>query len=314
MSSLKLLWQIPLACLSFIFYKIMRLIIGNAYRIYLSIASQKKFQWRVLSSEILKNPISLPVIMTKGPRWNTHAIVATAGPFRVQEFLSVNDLQVRNSAQSWTVVVYSYPGYKTIANLGSLSSENEKAWNSIKLNQGQYTLVLRYYDWSKKPELPSIKVDNKEVIPASSISPKINDFLRDLIKVKNWFYLWLHYYVFILLQFEDWLPQSFVKQEFLPVGDRDNQFQYGYIKKGECLQIQCPQKLLQEADIYLTLYNRSSFPTIWHQIKELKESTKPSQVDGFYLLRIRQKVLKSKEMQQKPLASDLVKCQTVIEI
>ena len=73
MKQLILVWEIPLALLSLLFYKVMKFIIGNLFTIYLAVNKNKASQWRVLSQETLDSALSLPVLMTKGPRWNTHA-------------------------------------------------------------------------------------------------------------------------------------------------------------------------------------------------------------------------------------------------
>lgn len=286
---MKLIWEIPLALFSFIFYKVMRIFIGGVYAAYLAKNQETAKQWRVLSAETLKNPIALPVIMTRGPRWNTHALVASAGPFAVQESLAVDVESAQKSAQSWTIVVYSYPSYQTIFNFGSLSSACTEPWESVKLNPGQYTLVLRYYDWGDRVQLPALKVDDRAKIESNTISKDSNDFLFTLKENKNWLYLALHYYIFTILRLRHWLPESFVRNELLPVGDRDNQFGYGYLSQGESLQAHFETSVLDNYDVYLTLYNRSSFPTLWYQLTQATETTKPSETDGFYLLRFRKK-------------------------
>ena len=76
--------------MSFIFNKITKFIVGNLYTAYLAINKKQASTWRVLSAETLKSPLSLPVLMTKAPRWNNHAIIGTLGPFKVEDSLGVN--------------------------------------------------------------------------------------------------------------------------------------------------------------------------------------------------------------------------------
>ena len=54
----------------------------------------------MLSADTLNIPIILPVLMTKGPRWNTHGIIGTLGPFPIESTLTVNLDQAQRSAQS----------------------------------------------------------------------------------------------------------------------------------------------------------------------------------------------------------------------
>lgn len=279
--------EIPLAALSWGFYKTNKLIISQIYGAYLAISSRKNLRWRVLSAKTLKNPLGLPVIMTKGPRWNTHAIVASLAPISVQSSLSVEVPVAEASAESWTVVVYSHPDYETIANLGSLSSESGQDWATVQLKPGKYALVLRYYEWGETVKLPTIKADDREVLAAQPIDANINGFLHELQHNKSLFYRALHYYVFVILKQRDRLPEAWVKREFLPVGDRDNYFGYGYCEKGNVLNFQFDPQLQQHYKIYLTLYNRSSFPTFWTTIATETYQTKPISQDGFYLLRFR---------------------------
>ncbi len=140
---LSVLWEIPLAVLSFLFYKLMKFVIGNLNTIYLYFNQGKALQWRVLSAETLKTPLFLPVLMTKGPRWNTHAIIGTVGPFSVNSSMGL-DIECANmSAKSWIAVVYSFPYYQTVASISSEISKSEAQCSSLSLNLSNTFLALR---------------------------------------------------------------------------------------------------------------------------------------------------------------------------
>ncbi|MGK7875131.1 MAG: DUF6208 family protein [Xenococcaceae cyanobacterium] len=300
-----LLWEIPLAFLSFLFYKAMKFVIGNLFTVYLTLNKEKASQWRVLSAETLKSPLTLPVLMTKGPRWNTHAIIGTLGPFAVKQSIALDVESANNSAKSWIAVVYSFPDYKTIASIESGKSEFEDRWASLQLQPGKYTLGLRYYNWSEQVDLPAVKVDGGEFVNSQAVPSDINEFYRDLIQCKNWFYLGLHYYIFTLLRLRKWLPESLIQSEYLPVGAPDTKFFYGYLKRGQSLQVEVHSLIITNYDIYLTVYDRSSLPISWCQIKEEKQITQAIENNGFYLIRIRQK-----SPLPKNLVSDLpLECQ-----
>jgi hypothetical protein len=284
---LTLLWEIPLALLSFLFYKVMKFILGNLFILYLAIDKEKASQWRVLSADNLKSPLSLPVLMTKGPRWNTHAIIGTLGPFEVKQSITLDLESANHSARSWIAVVYSFPDYKTIASIESGKNSMEEKWTSLPLKPGKYTLGLRYYHWGDRVNLPAIKIDEKEFVKSQSVSSDVNHFYHQLIAQKNWFYLWLHYYVFTLLRLRRWFPDSFVKGEYLPVGAPDTKFIYGYLKKNQSLQIVIDALIIDHYDVYLTLYDRSSLPLSWCQIQQENLLANPIASNGFYLLRIR---------------------------
>jgi hypothetical protein len=284
-----LIWEIPLAFLSFLFYKATKFTIGNLYTFYLALNKNKACQWQILSAETLKNPLALPLLMTKGPRWNTHAIIGTLGPFPVKKSLSINIESANNSAQSWIAVVYSFPDYKTITSFESGKSNSLEKWSSLDLKPGRYSLGLRYYNWSDKIQLPAIKVDGKQFLEDQSIPIDINQFYNNLIQRKNLFYLGLHYYIFTLLRLRKWLPESFVKSEYLPVGAPDTEFFYDYLNKGQSLQIEIDPNIVKNYDIYLTIYDRSSLPLNWHQINQEKFLTNPIENNGYYLIRMRPK-------------------------
>ncbi len=286
---LSLLGEIPLAILSFFFYKLMKFVIGNLYIIYLYFNQEKARQWRVLSAETLKTPLSLPVLMTKGPRWNTHAIIGTLGPFSVNSSISLDRESADMSAKSWFAVVYSFPDYQTIGNISSDSSKPEDQWSSLSLKPGKYTLGLRYYKWSEKVCFPSVKVDEVKIVNSQECPTDVNNFYHSLINRKNWFYSSLHYYIFTLLQWQKWFPQSLVRREYLPVGAPDTEFFYGALPRGEILQVEVSPVVLACHDVYLTLYDRSSFPVSWWQQQTETHKTAPIASNGFYLIRVRKK-------------------------
>ncbi|AFZ35680.1 hypothetical protein Sta7437_2130 [Stanieria cyanosphaera PCC 7437] len=289
MNNIVLIGEITLALLSFIFYKIMKFLIGNLFTLYLATNKKKASQWRVLSQETINSFLSLPVLMTKGPRWNTHAIIGTLGPFAVQKSISIDLQSANNSAGSWIAVVYSFPTYRTITSLESHQINSTKSWQSIELKPGKYSLGLRYYNWRNSINLPAIKIDNQDFVSATDVPNNINDFYHNLIQAKNWFYLSLHYYIFTILKLRKWLPESFVRYEFLPVGAPATEFFYNYLTKTQTLQLEFSNSLIQDYDIYFTIYDRSSLPLNYCQIKTEKYTLPATGMNGYYLLRIRPK-------------------------
>ncbi len=149
MNKIFLLWEIPLALTSFVFYKVMKFVIGNLFTVYLAVDKKKALQWRVLSQKTINAPLVLPVLMTKGPRWNTHAIIGTLGPFAVQETIEIDVATANQSSRSWIAVVYSFPGYKTITSIESEKIDSDLPWHTIELPTGKYSLGVRYYNRSK---------------------------------------------------------------------------------------------------------------------------------------------------------------------
>ena len=287
MNNLTFFWEIPLAFLSFLFYKVTKFIIGNLFTIYLAVNKDKASQWRVLSQETLDSPLTLPVLMTKGPRWNTHAIIGTLGPFSVDKSIAIDLESANNSAKSWIAVIYSFPGYKTVTSIKSDEVDCANKWYFLELKPGKYSLGLRYYNRLDKIDLPAVKVDDRELVSSLNVSQDINNFYHDLIESKNWFYSSLHYYIFTILKLRKWLPESFVRKEYLPVGAPDTFFAYNYLEKEQTLEIEFTSEIVNNFDIYFTLYDRSSLPLSWCQIQSEKYSLQARENRGYYLLRIR---------------------------
>ena len=287
MKQLILVWEVPLALLSFLFYKITKFIIGNLFTIYLVINKNKATVWRVLSQDTLDSALTLPVLMTKGPRWNTHAIIGTLGPFKVEQELSLNITTANNSARSWIAVVYSFPGYKTITSLESSKISSVNDWYTLKLKSGKYSLGLRYYNRLDSISLPEIKIDNNVFTGSQQVDSDNNNFYYNLIQTKNWFYDSLHYYVFTILKLRKILPEFFVRKEFLPVGAPDTFFAYNYLTKKQTLKINFSPEISDNCQIYFNLYDRSSLPLSWCEISTTEYNLAAPKNNGYYLLRIR---------------------------
>lgn len=282
-------WEIPLACLSFLFYKVMKLAIGILYTFYLVINQEKATQWRFFSQKMIAAPLILPVLMTKGPRWNTHAVIGTLGPFKVEQEIALDIESANNSAASWIAVVYSFPLYKTITSLESNQINCDGQWYSIKLKPGKYSLGIRYYNRTEKLQLPAIKVDGKNFVAAQVVPSNVNEFYSELIQAKNWFYSSLHYYIFTILKLRNILPESFIRKEYLPVGAPDTFFAYNYLEQHQQLQIDIDSEIVSNCNIYFTLYDRSSLPLSWSQITTTQYNLAAPESEGYYLLRIRPK-------------------------
>jgi hypothetical protein len=298
--TLSLLWEIPLALLSFCFFKSVKALVGLLYGLYVRRDRNRATQWQVLSAVVvLNNPIALPVLMTKGPRWNTHAIIGTVGPFAIDKTLSLDLAYLHRSARSWTVVVYRYPDYTTMAQISALEQREATVYD-LPLPPGQYSLGVRYYDCRETVVFPAVELDRRSgvesehptaaPIEAHAVSPDTNQFYCQLSQRHNWFYAALHYYIYTLLQLRPWLPEAFVTQEYLPVGNPDTTFFYDYVEAKQSLQIQARPAALQNYDLYFTLYSRSSLPLYYTKIEEAITTVPAFEGKGYYLVRVRPRV------------------------
>lgn len=282
----RLLWELPGAVLSWGFYHTARQVLQRVYRAYMRRSPQLARQWRVTGSNLLRNRLALPIIMTAGPRWNTHAITASTGPLRVQRELAVQVALAAKSAGAWTVVVYTFPQHGTVATLDALDEADGTPWRSVQVPPGDYTLVTRYYHRAPTLELPAVQVDGRLAVPATRIDPRSNDFLHDLPARGNWFYGALHGYVYPMLRYRAWLPAGFVRREYLPMGNPETQFVYGAVAAGEAVHYRASAALWQQYDMYYTLYNRQSFPVAWAHLSEPDAALPAAVADGFYLFRL----------------------------
>lgn len=270
MNILTLLWEVPLAGLSLVFYRIMRAIFSRLYRFALSRKAEGDLRWRVLGTDTLENvPFALPVIMTTGPRWNTHAVIGTLGPFTVTDSLELDIATIQASAQSWVAVVYAFPSFETVQSLDShrfrQAVDTANPWVKIDVPPGRYTLGVRYYDRAATITYPRVRLDGDRCLADFVADPNNNDFYHQLKDYpQKGLYLALHYYTYVLLKYRHNLPERWVKQEYLPVGAPDTKFFYGGLNKGQTLNVQLSPEVLKQFDFYLSLYDWSSFPMAWH--------------------------------------------------
>jgi hypothetical protein len=82
--------ELPLALASFLFYRSTRFVMRRLTVLNSRLNRRRAHEWNLLSAETLQLPLALPAIMTAGPRWNPHAIIAGAGPFSVKQSVSVD--------------------------------------------------------------------------------------------------------------------------------------------------------------------------------------------------------------------------------
>jgi hypothetical protein len=284
-SAAKLVWEIPLALLSFAFYKVIRLFMRLFVRLFPAVGRQKNNVWRILNAEALQSRFVLPVLMTSAPRWNTHAIIAIAGPWTVSNSIQLVFPEGVEASMSWTVNRIS--DHEIVAS-GNVCNDSDH--QTITLSPGSYRLTLRCYDGQGTVQLPRVCVDGVEMVAATAVPPDTNNFYHNLARRSNLFYLSLHYYVATLLRYEGWLPQSFIEREYLPVGNPQTKFYFGFLRAGESLTIAMEQELLQTHNLYFTLYNRASFPISWYPLQDQEHKTVPCRTDSMYLLRAHNKV------------------------
>lgn len=300
-SGVSVLWELCLAILSFLFFKGVRFLVRLVLFLYYMVARRQGLQWKFVGTELFKTPGTLLMIMATGPRWNTHAIVATAGPVVVKKSLAVDLSFAERSAGVWTLVICSFPGYKTVTRIGSRNSSFGSAIVELPLDPGRYWLALRYYHGTDTVELPALTVDGAELIPAAPVPPGVDDFYRSLSGRSDLLYRCLHYYVYVLLRYRHYLPAAFVEREFVPLGNPETRFEFGAMRAGESLSLQTEPSVLLNYDIYVTIYNRASFPMDWFHVTDPEFVTAKAADNWVYLVRIHGKVSSVKEFRGEGL-------------
>lgn len=287
---LDLLWELPLALLSWGFFHLNKALIALLYQVYLDRQVTRSRTWQILSPATLSLPVSLPVLLTKGPRWNTHATIGTLGPLSVERRLAVQTGQANRSAEAWSVVLYHYPDFRTFRELGSLDSHADLEWTGLDLPPGRYVLGVRYYGLRADPRLPAVRLDDAttDTVAAEPLPPGVNKVYDTLASRTTLYHHALHHYVHTMLRVRRWLPAPLIRREFLPVGDPYTEFRYNWFSACCSLHIQTAEGLLRDYRIYLSVYNRASLPIHSCELVDAGTTTTPRfDQAGFYLFRLR---------------------------
>ncbi len=292
MATFGLLWTVPLSLLSFAFFRFIRSRIRKAAAKFVQkkMERNEQVEWIALS-EFLAQPMALPYQMVSGPRWNCHAVIGVVGPLDVKSKVSIKVDQAQKSAKQWTIVFYE-PSLATRTFISSAEVSGSESWQDISLEPGRYSLALRYYNSGDKVSFPAIKVDGENKVDERCVDQEYENYQSFLKKIQNsnkFFYRALHYYVYNLVYWEKWLSKSFVKNEFLPVGNPETIFHYGALQRGQKIQVHFDSKLLEEAHIYIAYDNLASFPVFWEEITSSGYESVAVPCKGYYLIRMHYK-------------------------
>lgn len=287
MAYISLIWQVPLCILSLIFYRLSKRIIAKVFTRAVKKGKQQNKQWRCISKDVLKTPFMLPFIATQGPRWNPHAVITNIGPLPVKGGVSIDLASVNRSAKNWTLVIYSHPEYKTVKSIGSntFSESRNNEQTNIDLDDGVYSFSIRYYDWEDEIAFPALTTASQEVVETRWISGDVNDFYHTLIEADSWFYRFTQYHIYPLLKLKAFLSKSQLQSFFLPVGNPDTRFNYDRIKAGETINATISQSVLDEARLYVCIYNKSSFPVNFYSVNTTSFNYTATK-NGYYLFRL----------------------------
>jgi hypothetical protein len=213
-------------------------------------------------------------------------LISRVGPFQLQNALRLKVETMRRSARAWTLVISRAPHLRPVAVINARHVGADAVWYEQRLPPGRYVLVLRYYDWSAVPELPEITIDDQQQIPQRAVPASENAYLGRLRNKQGVFYACLHYYVLEMLRLRSHLPAALVRREYLPVGNPETAFCYGDLQAGQCIEITSQRGIPKGHRLYLTVYNRCSFPVSWCEVRSLPYRTSPAEGRGSYLWRL----------------------------
>lgn len=282
------LWRIPLALLSFGFFRVTRYLFRKAA----AVDAKKRLkagadcEWRGMS-QLLERPGFLPFLMVTGPRWNCHAVMGGLGPFAARAGIEIDVAAARASAQHWTLVIYAGEDNATLTAVGAGSVPEDAETFRVPLRPGLYRIVLRYYGCGSKVAFPAVTVDGGFGIAACDASAEADQYRAYLESVRGKqgaFYRALHYYIHPLLTWRHRLPEAWVRREFLPVGNPETDFLFGPLERGESLRVELPEA--PPAAVYVAIYNSSSFPLFWQTVSAAGYTSPAMPGRGYYLIRL----------------------------
>jgi hypothetical protein len=295
LSDLTLLWRAPLALASFLLLRAARRVLEWQISWAEARHPDEGTKWVVFSADRLRRPLELAVLMVQAPRWNPHAIIATAGPFPVHGPFRIRRAQLDESSPLWFLLCYRKPGYARVAVVSSLTADSASEWIDVAVEPGRYILVLRYYRFGEQVTLPDVVAEGGARIAAVTVSASVNEFYRDLARRDSVFYRMLHYYVHVLLEYRHLLPEAFIRREYLPAGNPATEFYYGLVPQGKELEVEVRPELLTTHEVLLTLYSSASFPLAWCRLQEPRAVLAALQARS-YLVRVQ----RTKQAEQFP--------------
>ena len=291
-SPVPLLWELPLGLASWLFYRLVRLVLGMGLVMRSRRAEKTSLlAWRVLSRDLLARRGYLePIVIA--PRWNTAALAASGGPFEVAGRLELDREALDRTAEHWSIMLYAVPSpfagpLVTLArHVNRLSAPPGGERLTFELAPRRYWISLRLYCWSGPVTLPRIWVDGVPATEPLVAAADANDFYRDLHRRTSPFLMALQWHCFVLVKWCRLLPRRMVERILLPVGDPETDFRYGVLATGESLEIEVAAEALATHLVFYTAYNRASLPVAWLRVAAPRLAAPRAAEPCFYLLRV----------------------------
>jgi hypothetical protein len=194
------------------------------------------------------------------PRWNPHALIASCGPMYIKHGLEFDVNELKEETKYWYMVIYGAPNGKTVRSISSTDSLT--GCLQIPLEAGNYTLTLRIYDPRDLQTFPGISLDDgRYKVQGRQVSICYQPPLERLVfGRRSAFLMFVHHYMYTMLDRKGVFPSAWVSREYLPVGNPETFFLYGVFKAGQSLKVSLDMPMLAGSLIFLTCYNRSSYP------------------------------------------------------
>lgn len=279
-------YELPLALASLALFLATRWILQRLLSRHHRRDPTEALQWHLLSGKFLSRPGALAVFLTAAPRWNPHAVIATAGPMEVRTGLAVKTDVARRSATEWFFVLYSHPRRATVAVISCLAADKSDWVEFTVPRPGRYLVGARYYGIMPNAEFPPMRIDGTERVALLSAPTDTNVFYRDLAARGNRFFACLAYHVYPILKYQCF-SRLWIERIFLPVGNPETVFRFGTIDAGQKINCLMDLNRFDTHRLFVTIYSRVSFPVVWYEVTaDTQGPGLPSPCRGFYLIRL----------------------------
>jgi hypothetical protein len=219
---------------------------------------QHALKWK-LYSERVSRFMGIPYVMLNAPRWNTHALIASIGPVEIKERLILDLAPVGLACRSWTLVLYKQPANEAALILSPFSIDPS---GQYPVEKGNYVILLRCYEVQYPFTLPGALIDIAGQVSERILPEKPAYYPAEVFNKSGRFYTLMHYYLHYAFAHPGLLEDKQLKKEYLPVGNPNTFFKFGYLPGNVRIQITTDARLRERALVYLTCFNRSSFPVL----------------------------------------------------
>ncbi|MEK6247213.1 MAG: DUF6208 family protein, partial [Planctomycetales bacterium] len=248
--AISILWELPLGVVSRLLFLATRTALRGFSKFVRLVRNHKPTQWQFLKITLLKQRFALTALLTEAPRWNPHALVGRVGPLEVAKSLGLKMPMANETARSWTVVVYSYPDYRTVRVVRSSEHQQEDEWVGISLPQGSYCIAVRYYDAGHDCKLPAVQVDGSQQVQAAEQIEGVDEFFTLLRGWQSLFFRCLQYHSYVALRYSGALTKRKLQDVYLPVGGPGIQDRYGILATSESVAIEDSGLWIDAYDLY----------------------------------------------------------------